>query len=184
MRKAMPTVLHTRISFPFGHLELACEEQGALTLEDASKIFPAAADSFVRSPNPVDTAYEICETLREGCELQGSHEHLFLLLYFNQAIEKLESGSLLRDALLPLPKVRVSVAGESKPVTVDFAFWTGQHLVAVFIDEGRFRRHSNIEEGFLKVWGFEVFCLMADEFETRGLMGETGQKILEALSLR
>lgn len=180
----MPAALNTQVSFPFGHLDVACEERAAITLNDAAVIFPAAADSFRRSANPIETAYEICDTLREGCELQGSHEHLFLLLYFNHIVERIKSGLSFREALLPLPKARISVTGKSKPVTVDFAFWTGQRLVAVFIDEGGFRRHSHVEEGCLKVFGFEVFCLMADEFEIRGLTGATGQKILEALSLR
>jgi hypothetical protein len=179
----MPTLIHNQVTVSVGPLEIACHELTALTLEDAPEIFRAVVH-FFPNPDPVETAHEICDILRDGCNLERSHEHLFVLLYFNRVIEKLKLGSSLHSCLLPLPKARFSLAGCHSSVTVDFAFWTGKRFVVVFIHESPFDRHGREEGGLLKAWGFEVFGLMADEFETRGLMGETGLNILGALRLR
>jgi hypothetical protein len=101
-------------------------------------------------------------------------------LYFDQVIEQLHTGATLRSALLPLPNAEFSDTGEAF-VTADFAFWTGRHFVTVFIRESRFDRHWFREERLLRTWGFEVFQLMAEHLETRGLSGDIGEKILEAL---
>ncbi len=162
---------------------MAIENHDALTLEDTPEVFPDALDRFLRGHDPVETADNICEMLRDECELERSHEHLFLLLYFSRVTEAIKAGGSLRSALLPLPKARFSLAGDQHSVTVDFAFWTGQRYVAVFIHESRFDQPLPEDAGLLKIWGFDVFCLKADEFETRGLTGNTGQKILEALHL-
>jgi len=179
----MPTLINQQVTLSFGRLEIACRSGTPLTLEDAPEIFPATAASFEHVPDPIQMAHEICDTLREGCGLQGSHEHLFLLLYFNLVIEGLKSGAPLHSALLPLPKTRFTMTSQHKSITVDFGFWTGQRFIAVFIHESSIDQHRRAEEALLKVWGFDVFCLKADEFETRGLMGETGMKILEAVHL-
>jgi hypothetical protein len=180
----MPTLIHSQVTVSFGRLEIVCEENHALTLGNAPQIFPAAGALLIDNPDPIETAEEICDILREGCELRGSHEHLFLLLYFNRAIERLKSGAPLGSALLPLPKTRFSMAGVQNPPTVDFAFWTGERFVVVFIHESPFDQHGRTEGTLLKIWGFEVFCLRADELELCGLTGETGLKILDAVQLR
>src|SRR5262245_32599152 len=99
----MPTLIHSQVTLSFGRLEIICEGNHALTLEDAPQVFPAASALLIDNPDPIETAEEICDILREGSELQGSHEHLFLLLYFNRAIERLKAGAPLGSALLPLP---------------------------------------------------------------------------------
>ena len=180
----MPITVHNQVNVSFGDLEIVCENHKPLTLRDALDVFPTSAtliDQYF-----IDTAeivHEICDILREGCHLQGSHEHLFLLLYFNRVSEKLRSGMSLSSIYLPLPKARFSI-GEQRSISVDFVFWTGERFIAVFIHESSYDRHGRAEEGLLKVWGFDVYCLMADEFETRGLMGVTGLKILDELRLR
>ena len=176
----MPTVIHNPIVLPFGPVDIAPEEQSALTLADAPQVLPGVVDSSGWRQGPVEATHGLCEILRSRSELRGSHEHLFLLLYFDQVIEQLHSGATLRSALLPLPNATFSVTGEAF-VTADFAFWTGRRFVAVFIRESRFDRHWFREERLLKTWGFEVFQLMAEQLETRGLSGDIGEKILEAL---
>jgi hypothetical protein len=180
---AMPTLIQNQVTLSFGRLEISCAGQSALTLENLLDVFPTKALPFSYHPDPAEAAYEVCDILRERCSLRGSHEHLFLLLYFNRVIERMKSGAVVSNALLPLPKARFSMAGRQNSVMVDFAFWTGERFVAVFIHESPFDRHGRLEESLLKVWGFDVYCLMAEEFETRGLMGDTGRKILAALDL-
>jgi hypothetical protein len=180
----MPTLILSQVTLSFGRMEIVCEENHALTLENAAQIFPAAGALLMENPDPIETAHEICDILREGSELRGSHEHLFLLLYFNLAIKRLESGAQLNSALLPLPKTRFSMVGVKNPLTVDFAFWTGDRFVVVFIRESPFDQHGRMEEGLLRIWGFDVFTLRADEVEMCGLGGATGLKILDAVHLR
>jgi len=179
----MPSVIHNHVVVPFGRLQMPVENRDSLTLEHVSEVFPAAENLDLHHLDPIEKADQICEILRDGCDLQRSHEHLFLLLYFGRVIDKLKEGATLNCALLPLPKARFSLAGEQPGVTVDFAFWNGQKFVAVFIHESRYNQPLPADAGLLKIWGFDVYCLMADEFETRGLMGNTGLKILEALQL-
>jgi len=176
----VPTVIHNPVILPFGPVDIAQEAHSALTLEDASQVLPGVATSMGWRQCPVEAAHRLCEILRSRCELRGSHEHLFLLLYFDHVIEQLQAGATLHDALLPLPNAQFSFIGDAF-VTADFAFWTGRRFVTVFIRESRFDRHWLKEERLLKTWGFEVFQLMAEQLETRGLSGEIGGKILEAL---
>jgi hypothetical protein len=179
----MPTLIHNQVILSFGRLEVSCAGQPAITLENTPDVFPTKALPFSYHPDPVEAAYEICDLLREKCALHGSHEHLFLLLYFNRVVERMKSEAVLSPALLPLPKARFSVAGRQNSIMVDFAFWTGERFVAIFIHESPFDQHGRFEEALLKVWGFDVYCLTAEEFETRGLMGDTGRNILDALGL-
>jgi hypothetical protein len=183
LRAAMPTLIRHQISVSFGHLEIACAEGIALTLNDAPELFPATATLCRSELDSVETAFEICDTLRD-CELESSHEHLFLLLYFNWLTEKLKAGASLRDVFLPLPKTRFTVAGETESVTVDFAFWTGERFVAVFIHHNPFDPAVRAKIGLLKIWGFDVYAFVSDEFEVRGLMGSAGLKLLSTLGLR
>ena len=180
----MPTLILSQVTLSFGRLEFSCEQNRALTLEDASQIFPAAGALLSENPDSIEAADEICNILREGCELRGSHEHLFLLLYFSHAIKRLTFGAPLTSALLPFPKARFSMAGVQNPLTVDFAFWTGERFVVVFIRESPFDEHGRTEEALLKIWGFDVFSLSAQEVEMWGLSGDTGVKILDAVHLR
>jgi hypothetical protein len=177
----MPSLIHSQVVVPFGQGDIATEEHGPLTLEDAPQVFPGF-DTLGPNSNLIEAAYQISEMLRGRCELQGSHEHLFLLLYFDRVIESLNAGSTLRDALLPLPKARFSLVGESSAITTDFAFWTGRRFVTVFIQESCFGQDLSVEERLLKLWGLEVFRLMADQLETHGLKGEIGAKLFDALS--
>jgi hypothetical protein len=180
----VPTLIHSHVVVPSGQFEIA-QDHRALTLEDAPEIFPDSANSCGGNPNPIETAYQISDMLRAQCKLQGSHEHLFLLLYFDRVIEKLSSGATLRCILLPLPKARFSLTGDDQTsVTTDFAFWTGRRFATVFIRESRFQQDLSAEERLLKMWGLEVFRLMADQLETRGLSSETGERLLDALWLR
>src|SRR5262245_49613493 len=134
----MPAVIHNPVVMPFGPLEIARERRSALTLADAQQVLPGVVP-FGRRQSPVETAYELCEILRTRCELCGSHEHLFLLLYFDQVIRQLYSGAGLSSVLMPLPKAQFP-AGEGF-ITADFAFWTGQRFVTVFIRESRLDPH-------------------------------------------
>jgi hypothetical protein len=181
--QAVPTLIHSQVLIPSGPLEIAPEERRAITLEDAPEVFRAGPDTAGYNPNPIEAAFHVCEILRSQFKLHRSHEHLFLLLYFDRVIEKLASGSTLRGALLPLPKARFSTAGDDQTsVTADFAFWTGRRFIAAFIRESRFDEDCP-EERLLKLWGFEVYRLMADQLETRGLATEAGAKLLDALWL-
>jgi len=176
----MPTLIQSQVVLPFGRLDTACEDRRPLTLADAPRIFPAAIRP---EGDPFEFADATCEMLRTECELQGSHEHLFLLLYFNRVIDKMKQGGIWTKALLPLPNARFSMGNDQSSVKVDFAFWTGRKLIAVFIDENRLRQRTD-EVRLLKAWGFDVYVMMADEFETRGLMGDVGLKVLDAVGLR
>jgi len=179
----VPTLIHSQVLISSGQLEIAPEERRALTLEDAPEVFRAGPDPAGSNPNPIEAAFHICEILRGQCKLHRSHEHLFLLLYFDRVIEKLALGCTLRGTLLPLPKTRFSMAGDAQTaVTADFAFWTGRRFITVFIRESRFDEDCP-EERLLKLWGFEVYRLMADQLETRGLATDAGAKILDALWL-
>ena len=183
-RQAVPTLIHSHVIIPSGPLEIA-PDQRALTLEDAPEVFPDSANGCLVNPNPIETAYQISDILRTQGRLRGSHEHLFLLLYFDKVIEKLSSGATLRGILLPLPKARFSVAvDDQNSVAADFAFWTGRRFATVFIRESRFQQDLSAEERRLKAWGLEVFRLMADQLETRGLSNEAGARLLDALWLR
>src|SRR2546426_11326756 len=79
----MPSLIHSQVSVEFRRLEIVCEEGSPVTFEDAPQLFPVTADLFRRNSDPIEMAHELCDILRDGCELQGSHEHLFLLLYFS-----------------------------------------------------------------------------------------------------
>ena len=179
----MPTVIHSQVVIPTGPLDIAPEEHRALTLEDAPEVFKEALDPSGSNPDPIETAFHVSDLLRSQCKLHRSHEHLFLLLYFDRVIEKLSSGCTLRGTLLPLPKARFSMSrDEQTAVTTDFAFWTGRRFATVFIRESRFDQDCS-EERFLKLWGFDVYQLMADQLETRGLATDAGTKVLDALWL-
>jgi hypothetical protein len=180
----MPTSMHTDVIVPFGRVEFARERRRALTLEDLPQVVPGAADALKGMSDPVESSHQMCDILRRLCQLQGSHEHLFLLLYFDRVIHKLKSGATLRDILLPLPKTRFAFASDTNVVQADFAFWTGRNFVVVYVQEARIYQDRSVEERRLKLFGFDVFRLMADEFETRGLFGQTGLNILEAVGLR
>src|SRR5262249_41071606 len=158
----------------------ACEEGSGLTLQDAPELFPDAASLFRFECDLVERAHEICDTLRD-CEHQGSGQHLFLLLYFGRMIESLKAGASLGDIFLPLPKARFAIAGEHDSITVDFGFWTGERFVVVLFQEDPADPHERARAGLLRIWGFDVFRLVADEFETQGLSGNTGRQILESL---
>src|SRR5262245_13303298 len=181
--QAVPTLIHSHVVIPSGQFEIAPDHR-ALTLEDVPEIFPSSANSCGGKPNPIETAYQISDMLRRECLLQGSHQHLFLLLYFDRVIEKLSSGWTLRCILLPLPKARFSLAGgDQTSSTTDFAFWTGRRFTTVFIRESRFDQDISAEERLLKMWGLDVFQLMADQLETRGLSNEAGERLLDTLWL-
>jgi hypothetical protein len=182
--QAVPTLINSHVIIPSGQFEIPPDHR-AITLEDAAEIFPDTANFCGSDPNPIETAYQISDMLRSKCKLQGSHEHLFLLLYFDRVIEKLSSGATLRCILLPLPKARFSPASDDRTsVTADFAFWTGRRFATVFIRESRFDQDLSPDERLLKTWGLEVFRLMADQLETRGLSNEAGTRVLDALWLR
>jgi hypothetical protein len=174
----MPTLIQRQIVLPFGRLDTACKDRRPLTLTDVARVFPAASKP---EADPFEFADTTCEMLRTECDLQGSHEHLFLLLYFNRVIEKVKLGANLSKALLPLPNARLFMGTDS--VKVDFAFWTGQKFIAVFIDESRLRQRKD-EVRLLKAWGDDVYIMLADEFETGGLMNDVGLAILKAVGLR
>jgi hypothetical protein len=179
----VPALIHSQVVIPTGPLEIAPEHHRALTVEDADEVFREAADPAGYNPNPIEMALHVSEMLRNQCKLQRSHEHLFLVLYFDRVLEKLNSGCTLRGVLLPLPRVRFSMPGdEQNAVIADFAFWTGRRFTTAFVRESRFDQDSS-EERLLKLWGFDVFRLMADQLETRGLMTDAGAKLLEALWL-
>jgi hypothetical protein len=181
--QAVPTLINSHVIIPSGQFEIPPDHR-ALTLEDAPEIFPDSANFCWGNPNPIETAYQISDMLRSQCKLQGSHEHLFLLLYFDRVIEKLSSGATFRCILLPLPKARFSPAGDDQTsVTADFAFWTGRRFATLFIRESRFDQDLSPDERLLKIWGLEVFRLMADQLETRGLSNEAGTRVLDALWL-
>jgi hypothetical protein len=176
-------IIHSQVVIPTGPLDIAPEDHRALTLDDAAAVFHEVPDPSGSNPNPIETAFHVSELLRGQCKLHRSHEHLFLLLYFDRVIQKLNSGCPLRGTLLPLPKARFSMSrDEQTAVTTDFAFWTGRRFASVFIRESRFDQDCS-EERFLKLWGFEVFRLMADQLETRGLATDAGAKVLDALWL-
>jgi hypothetical protein len=179
----MPTLIFNQVTLSFGRFEIACGERRPVTLGELPDIFPDASALLRQHSDPVEIVHEICDIVREGCELEGSHEHLFLMLYFGRVIEKLKDGLLPRDVLLPLPKTQFALGEERKFVTVDFAFWTGERFIAVFIHESTFEL-SGDKERLLRMWGFDVFCLVADEFEMQGLSGEAGLRILDAVHLR
>lgn len=177
----MPAVIHNPVVMPFGPVDFARERRSALTLADAVQVLPGVPAS-TRRQSPVETAYELCEILRTQCELRGSHDHLFLLLYFDHVIRQLYSGAGLHNVLVPLPNAQFPTAEGS--ITADFAFWTGQRFVIVFIRESSFDPDWSKQERLLKSWGFEVFQLMAEQIETRGLSDENGAKVLEALRIQ
>ena len=108
-------LIHNQVSVSVGGSEIACEDDIALTLRDAPKTFPAVSPVFWLSSDSIERSHGICDTLRERCQLDGSHEHLFLLLYFNRVIEKLKSKAFLKDVLLPLPKAQLSLADDILP---------------------------------------------------------------------
>jgi hypothetical protein len=178
----MPTLIFNEVTVSFGKFDVTCDERRPVTLAALPDLFPEAAASLRHQCDPAEIVHEICDIVREGCELEGSHEHLFLMLYFGRVIEKLNNGLRPRDILLPLPKTQFALGVERKFVTVDFAFWTGERFIVIFIHESTFDL-SRQKERLLHIWGFDVFSLRADEFETVGLMGDTGIKILEALRL-
>jgi len=180
----VPTLINSHVIIPSGQFEIPPGHK-AITLEDAPEIFPGTANFCEGNPNPIEMAYQISDMLRSKSKLQGSHEHLFLLLYFDRVIEKLSSGATLRCILLPLPKARFSPVGYNRAsVTADFAFWTGHRFATIFIRESRFDQDLSPDERLLKMWGLDVFRLMADQLETRGLSNEAGTRVLDALWLQ
>ena len=133
----------------------------AITLEHFPSIF--SAPDLLRENDLTESLFDICETLR--AQVQRSHEHLFLMLYFDQIAEMLKIQR--RSALLPLPKTHLTEprgdnAGEpgQKCIRADFAFWTGNRLAAVMIDETQPQHDCLSEDRLLRRWGVTVFRLM------------------------
>lgn len=170
-----------RVVLPIGGLDIGLDQRLALTLADVRIIFPAVAHYLPTQGHPVQRAYDICDMLRNYCEVRGSHEHLFLLLYFDHVVKNLRSDVTLSTALLPLPNARFFLTDDPKGMTVDFLFWTGRRFVGVFISAGGFEKIGSAEDRLLNLWGSNVFRLMANELETQGLAGQTGLKIVHAL---
>jgi hypothetical protein len=99
-------------------------------------------------------------------------------------VEALKAGASPKKVLLPMPKARFCTMSAGQAIPVDFVFWTGERFVAIFLHESSFDQDQRKDEMIsLRIWGVEVFSLMADEFETYGLMSETGMKIREAIRL-
>src|SRR6185503_11315320 len=98
----MPTTAHHQVMVCLEHLEIPCEQRAPLTLIDALDIFPSIALLLDYDCDPTEFAHEVCDVLREACALTRSHEHLFMLLYFSRAIEKIRLGLPPTEVLLPL----------------------------------------------------------------------------------
>src|SRR5689334_1280719 len=128
----MPITVHNRVTVSFGEHEVVCEKEQPLTLIDGLDIFPSIAFVLDYECSTSDFADEICDVLREASDLESSHQHLFLLLYFNRVIDELGTGFPISNALLPLPQARISI-GQQRPVSADFIFWTGDRFIAIFI---------------------------------------------------
>jgi hypothetical protein len=176
----VPISIHSQVLLSYGRLDIAYQPD-PLTLKDAWVIFPSADDfTTTTGRDAALIADDICELLRHRCGLKRSHEHLFLSLYF-QFVEGFKSPAALSSALLPLPKARLFSVEDLKPITVDFAFWTGTRFVCIFIGENRQDAALSRDERLLKLWGFDVFRLQAEELETRGLASRSGARLLRVL---
>jgi hypothetical protein len=163
-----------RIAVTLDQVSAACSLLGGMTLQE----------------DPVELLCTMCDTLRTHCELQGSHEHLFLMLYFDQLREVFRPDPLagsqpavteaqLRRALMPLPKAHFYLGDSSsappeectdKCVVVDFVFWTGRRFIAILIrDQGGPKQTAASTERRLQLWGMKTFMVTADHIENRGL---------------
>jgi hypothetical protein len=148
----------------------------------------AVPDTLCLDNDVPDFLNTLCDMLRNSCELQGSHEHLFLMLYFEQlahiygfgasaAADKSSLSTILSNALMPLPKAHFHLSDFSSSVsrdhqrqciTIDFAFWTGRRFLAVFVGDSGVENHS-LDEKLLRFWGVDTFRVSPRQLETIGL---------------
>jgi hypothetical protein len=135
--------------------------------------------------------------LRDKCTLATEHERKFIDIYFDYCIEATTPSSwMLRreptdrsapyddsnwifDALLPLPQAHLYQSNPlddkysfvpSRMMKVDFAFWTGERLVAVEIDGGSHigSEAHVVKDRLLQRAGVHVIHILNSELTTHG----------------
>lgn len=143
---------------PLAHIDRS--KARALRLRDFKSVMPGSWENEMDSLVALDI---IQNHLREKCELATASEKLFLELYFQYCRDCVTAPEYMQrlykeqaerpipyndidwvfDALMPLPQAHLYQNDPlqddfhfvpSLMMKVDFAFWTGKHLVAIEID--------------------------------------------------
>jgi len=159
-------------------------------MPDANSTFPTIDDAF--------EAFEFLRLfLRENCALDTLAEKSFLDVYFQSVIEEHKRASLplgrerydptqygdwLFWALMPFPQAHIYVRDPFKNYheqeyspdnmyRVDFAFWTGQKLVAVEIDGASHIGNSKhvTKDRMLSRAGIPVIHVLNEEIGAHGI---------------
>jgi hypothetical protein len=178
---------------PLAHINKA--ERVGLRLRDFPSVVPgdwpeditdfAAAAALMR------------DYLRDKCELATEHEREFIHIYFQYCMDEIKPPSWVSrrepkdraapyddsdwifDALLPLPQAHLYMANPledhfsfvpSQMKKVDFAFWTGERLVAVEIDGGSHigSEAHVIKDRLLQRAGVQVIHILNSEITKYG----------------
>jgi hypothetical protein len=208
MFAAMPIRIPDHLIIPFGKLDCSCHQirlvaasAYELKIESAApcvyvdrgsyipislahlfQMFSITPRSMWINENPLDSLDAICDLLRNNCELTGSHQHLFLSLYFDLIAEAFKSNASgkprwdsfheqLGQFLLPLPEAHLYWAEGSRCIRANFLFWTGHCFAAVLISENSSREDCIVDEQALSVAGLQVVPISAREMESNGLRG-------------
>jgi hypothetical protein len=141
------------------HIDTAKREP--LRLRDFMYFFPDERSSFPELDDPIEAAEFVFSFLKNNCEVGTIHEKKFLDLYHKYLLIKLTEYYFGREwevdkktfceklfiSLMPFPQAHLYARDPFAPYAykdfspermfkVDFAFWTGQQLVAIEIDGG------------------------------------------------
>jgi hypothetical protein len=148
----------------------------------------------------VDAAQFIWNHLRESCALDTDHERRFLDLYFKHCLEEVtppdwvvrhypdpedrpaphDGKAWIFEALLPLPQAHLYLHDPLRHTTtfapsqmkkVDFAFWTGERLIAVEIDgASHVGNEAHVtKDRLLRRSGVDVIHILNSELDRHGI---------------
>ena len=162
------------------------EQRRPLRLAAFRKCFPDEFPSTDPKLNdPESTIAYIRDHLKTHCEVQTDAERRFLDHYFEHIVTaareptggRLSKPAFLFAAPLPLPQAHLYLQNPfddiftfvpSKMVKVDFAFWTGNEIVAVEIDGGSHlgsENHVTKDRALLRAGVHLVHILNKEVFE-------------------
>ncbi len=164
---------------PLAHIET--KKQKALRLRDIAYVLPG--------PLPTErdvrrAAFIVCDILKGRCDDRSDFERRFLDLYFDFCWRRAKSGYMddpksVFDALLPLPQAHLYLNDPlndrwsfppERMVKVDFAFWTGQRILALEIDGASHvgSEQHVVKDRLLKRAGVDVVHFLHSELLKHG----------------
>ncbi len=170
-------------------------DEKATRMTSFTSVFPVPSGGFPNIKNASKSLKYIRDYIKKTCKLDTPSENNFLEIYFDYC-QSQEPSYLMPDsyiptyytdcwfdALLPLPQAHIYVGNTlekklipDKMYKVDFAFWTGNKIIAVEID-GDGKPASDIipRDRMLEEAGIQVIHILNSE------INKHGKKIIDLL---